>query len=311
METVQNISFSVIIPAYNAAKYIRRALDSVRGQSYSNYEVLVTNDGSIDDTEQILKQYTREFPKLPLRFATQANGGIGSARNRAMRSASGNFLAFLDSDDLWRPDKLLRVNNFICTHPNADVIYHDEIEVQINGKSGFRRHHVLKKPYYERLLFEPNPLSTSATVVRHKLAQKVGEFSENEDFNGVEDKDYWLELARAGALFEYLEEVLGEYHRTDTSVSMRIEYHSQHRLNVFEHHLDNLLRERRYEKSYLNWRARCYRAQNLVSTAQACLRTGDWRRAMDLHGKAMRQRPLWWKPYAGLLMAVGRVAIRR
>ena len=106
--------FSVVIPAYKAAAFIRRTLASVFAQTESNYEVIVVNDGSPDNTEEVLMQETD--PRL--RVITQRNGGECDARNRGVREARGAFVAFLDSDDAWLPDHLATARRFFEQHPD-------------------------------------------------------------------------------------------------------------------------------------------------------------------------------------------------
>ena len=134
MLIAKTIKFSIIIPAYNAAKFIERALDSVRKQSYGNYEVLVINDGSVDDTEQIIGQYKDKYPKFSINFFSQENKGAGGARNKGIYNANGDYIAFLDADDCWYPEKLEKVNNFLIVHPEIDVLCHNEIEIRDDGK---------------------------------------------------------------------------------------------------------------------------------------------------------------------------------
>ena len=95
---------SVIVPSYNASRYIRETLESVLGQTYSSFEVIVVDDGSTDDTAAIVADYSRRDSRI--RLVSQPNGGVGAARNRAIAEASGEFIAPLDADDVWYPEKL-------------------------------------------------------------------------------------------------------------------------------------------------------------------------------------------------------------
>lgn len=95
---------SVIIPTYNRARYVSEAIDSVLAQTFSDYEIIVVDDGSTDNTRDVIHAY--EMQKVNIRYVTQANSGPGAARNNGLRTAEGDWIAFLDSDDIWHPQKL-------------------------------------------------------------------------------------------------------------------------------------------------------------------------------------------------------------
>ena len=100
---------SVIIPAFNAGQFITRTLNSVANQTYSNFEIVITNDGSLDNTEAVITEYIQAHPSLQIHLSSQINKGIGSARNNGIFRARGKYLAFLDADDCWYENKLERV----------------------------------------------------------------------------------------------------------------------------------------------------------------------------------------------------------
>ena len=93
---------SVVIATYNRAQHLRGAINSVLQQTYTDYEILVVDDGSVDETADVVREYSRE----PLRYVYQPNGGSASARNRGLRMSSGDYIAFIDDDDRWLPEKL-------------------------------------------------------------------------------------------------------------------------------------------------------------------------------------------------------------
>src|SRR5215216_1193601 len=119
---------SVIIPAYNAAKFIGEALNSVYSQTFNAYEVIVINDGSLDtdDLERELKRYPGG-----LRYIRQENRGAAAARNTGLRAAAGEFIAFLDADDTWLPNFLEKQIEFLKSS-NADLVYADAL---LSGES--------------------------------------------------------------------------------------------------------------------------------------------------------------------------------
>ena len=109
---------SVIMPAYNAEKYISESIESVLAQSYKNWELLITDDRSTDNTQQIIKEYAIKDQRIKL-FINDQNGGAGVARNNSIKQASGRFIAFLDADDQWLPEKLTKQISFMLKNNYA------------------------------------------------------------------------------------------------------------------------------------------------------------------------------------------------
>ncbi|RMD86144.1 MAG: glycosyltransferase [Candidatus Dadabacteria bacterium] len=238
--------FSVVIPAYNAEEVIEDALNAVLAQTFKNYEVIVINDGSTDNTGAVIKQFMKSAPEMKFSFIEQKNLGIGAARNAGMKRANGEFAAFLDADDVWYEDKLERVYSVLKENPEIDLVCHDENLVH-NGKVVRRNVYGPYTTYYD-LLFKGNCISTSATVVRKDKVIRAGLFSEDLGFNGVEDYELWLRLSKFSR-FYYLHEVLGEYRVFGEGVTGDIERHTRNVFNVFEHHIGTLTEEEleRYE----------------------------------------------------------------
>lgn len=249
---VENPFFSVIIPAYNVSKHIKNALDSVRLQTFDNYEIIVVNDGSEDDTFEVIKDYFLEFSTLSNKIICQENKGIGGARNSGIKVAEGEFVAFLDADDRWYKEKLSKVRDFIEKHPMVDLVCHDECWIR-NGKVKER---VSYGPYktYKDLLFKGNCMSTSATIVDRSKIIEAKLFSENMDYNGVEDYELWLRLSKICQIM-YFHEILGEYHIQDGGITSNMEKHNHNSLNVIEHHFSQWPNKTVYYK-YLMLRRR-------------------------------------------------------
>ncbi|MBI5245396.1 MAG: glycosyltransferase [Elusimicrobia bacterium] len=214
---------SVVIPAYNAASFIEKTLDAVRAQTFKDFEIVVTDDGSTDGTQAVVEGYLKRY-SLKGRCIRQENKKIAAARNTAMRASRGDFIAFLDHDDLWYPEKLEVVLAEFQKHPEADLVCHSENITQ-NGKILRVAHYGPWVPdMYERLLLKGNALSPSSTTVRREKAFAVGGFRENPEFNTVEDYDYWMRLSRVAA-FRFITCVLGEYQVVERAASRRVEYH--------------------------------------------------------------------------------------
>jgi glycosyltransferase involved in cell wall biosynthesis len=285
-------TFSVLIPAYDVEAFIEPCLDSVAAQTWRDYEIVVVDDGSRDATRARVDGWCRRHPAELVSVLTQANGGIGHARNAALAQARGTFVAFLDSDDWWLEEKLARVAAVFDGRPELDLVCHDEWLVEPDGRKRRLRHGPHTR--YEALLLDGNSVSTSATVVRRRLLDKVGGFSEDLRFNGAEDYDLWLRLAEAGGRFAYLHDILGAYREHPAGITGRAEQQCRNMLNVLEAHFSRLPSP--------SWRQR-YRMRRLrAATMRGAVRTlmkqdrraAAWR----MLAAAALEHPLSWKTWA-------------
>ena len=179
---------SVIIPTYNRGWIIEEALDSVFAQNFKDFELIVVDDGSTDNTRNILKSYPHE-----IRVIHQQNMGVSAARNQGIASASGKFIAFLDSDDLWLPKKLTTQVKFFSASPDAMICQTEEMWVRNNVRVNPKERH--KKP--SGMIFEPSLalclVSPSAVMMRRRLFDEVGLF--DEELPACEDYDLWLRVS--------------------------------------------------------------------------------------------------------------------
>jgi glycosyltransferase involved in cell wall biosynthesis len=222
---------SIIIPAYQSVHTVRTTLESVQNQTFHDYEILITDDGSSDDTLQICCQYARERPEMRISISSIPHAGVAAARNNAIARASGEFVAFLDADDRWTPEKLERVAALISSDPQADLIYHDAMVITPSGRSWKEVSGPPPADPYRHLLLENNFLATTSVTVRRSCL-KTGGFDCNPNFEICEDYELWVRLARSGAKFAYLPEVLAEIVRAEGSLSSNIVRHMTNRLNV-------------------------------------------------------------------------------
>ncbi len=179
---------SVIIPTYNRSDYLPKTLDSLIAQSFRDYEVLLVDDGSTDNTEQLV----RRRPE-PIRYFYQPNAGPAAARNYGIKEARGEFVAFLDSDDLWEPRFLGNMVGFLRSNPKIDIAFCQFITINDRDEIIERNS---KKPYSGRIasrLFASTFITTPSIVARRKVIINEGGFNESMLTN--EDYDLWLRLA--------------------------------------------------------------------------------------------------------------------
>ena len=179
---------SVIIPTYNRGWIVKEAIESVLAQDYRDFELIVVDDGSTDDTDDILNSYRGDIMVF-----RQENQGVSAARNRGLSEAFGRFIAFLDSDDLWLPQKLFQQIKFFNENPDAQICQTEETWIRKGIHVNPKKRH--KKPW--GMIFESSLalclISPSAVMIRRSLFEKVGGFDET--LPACEDYDLWLRIS--------------------------------------------------------------------------------------------------------------------
>jgi GT2 family glycosyltransferase len=180
---------SVIIPTYNRYKFLSEAIESVLNQQYQDYELIVVDDGSTDDTAQIAQKYNSKIS-----YIYQENRGVSAARNRGLACSSGEYLCFLDSDDVWQPGKLKTQVEFMERHLEYQISYTDEVwirnGVRVNQRRKHRKYGGWILPYCLPLCI----ISPSSVMIKRGLFDVVGKFDES--LPACEDYDLWLRIAR-------------------------------------------------------------------------------------------------------------------
>jgi glycosyltransferase involved in cell wall biosynthesis len=228
--------FSVVIPTYNHAYFLKNAIQSLIDQEYNNWEALIVDNHSTDNTEELVKSFND--PRLSL-HKIQNNGIIAASRNRGIDNAKGDWIAFLDSDDVWYPSKLKLHTTIIRSGEYYDVLSNDELMVDnINGVKTILRYGPVVNDYYKFLLIKGNRLSTSATLVKRSFLNKHSiRFRELEEYVTVEDYDFWLLLANQGAKFKFVNSVQGVYSIHSTNESLNNSRHKKNLMFLLQDHV--------------------------------------------------------------------------
>ncbi len=184
---------SAIITTYNYAPFIAGAIESVLQQTHRPDEIIVVDDGSTDDTAAIVAAYA----EVGVRYIYQANQGAGAARNSGLRAGQGEFVAFLDADDRWLPDKLARQLDHFAQHPTVGLVTGGEWQVYASGQAPVRldRAPVGAANIYPRILVENSIGNPSLTLIRRACFEQVGTFDEGLRLG--QDWEMWIRLARA------------------------------------------------------------------------------------------------------------------
>lgn len=252
---MSTVSFSIVIPVYNAEKFLAEAVDSVLNQGYGNWELLLINDGSSDDSREICQKYAEmhEFIRL-LEHEGGINKGVSASRNLGLREAKNDWISFLDADDYWDPEKLQAEAEIISKHDDLVLIYSDALifhhpNAEMNGKSyGSGKKSYLKDPFLATLKGEQihlSNVSVHAAVIRREKLQF------NEKLRFSEDTLFCHEVLQFGALY-YHPRTLSHYRFSSTSATAIIPQPEQvlGRLVVYEHLLKNAMPENRAAISY-------------------------------------------------------------
>lgn len=287
---------SIVIPTYNHARFLRTALDSIRAQTFGDWDAVVINNFSEDDTIAVVDSYD----DARIRLVNFANCGIiAAARNHGLSLTQAPFVAFLDSDDFWYPEKLQRCMDKLAL--GYDLVCHAEVWVGFGERRRTVHYGPELRATYESLLLDGNCLSTSAAVVRREWLERAGGFSVQSEFVTAEDYELWLKLARDGARIGFVGEVLGEYliHEGNQSRNALRNMHAV--MAVFEHHRSAL------EGRTSAGRLRRREAVILYSGARGLQDSGQHRQAWPHFFEAVLRYP--WVPrfyVAMLLNALGR-----
>jgi len=195
---------SVVIPTYNHAHFLQKALTSLLAQTYTNWEAIVVNNFSDDDTVTVVEAFNDSRIVLE---NFRNNGNIAASRNRGIKLARGQYVAFLDSDDTWYPKKLAECIG--CFDNSVGLVCHGLRRIGDQDRDMFCGPDHLAT--FDALLYEGNCITPSATVVVKEVLESVGCFSEDSALITAEDYHLWIKLARAGCRMRFIRETLGEY----------------------------------------------------------------------------------------------------
>ena len=211
---------SVIIPLYNGEEHILETLRAVLAQSYQNVEIMIVNDGSTDNSVAIVKQ----FDDSRIVLIEQKNSGVSVARNTAIMHARGEFVAFLDADDLWHTAKLETQVKQLEHHSDIDFCYTDRdlfddveglnLSIEIDADS-------IEKQHLFPLLLKHNHIHCSSVMVRRSIFAKIGLFDVMLDAS--EDSDLWIRAAKSNTVLR-IASVLSFYRRHDTNTINSIKF---------------------------------------------------------------------------------------
>ncbi|UII22667.1 glycosyltransferase family 2 protein [Fulvivirga ligni] len=231
-----NLLFSIITASHNSAEHIREAINSVLQQEYQNWELLVTDDGSDDETVQIIKEYTKDDSRIKI-FEMLHNSGPAIARNNSISKAKGQLIAFLDSDDTWESDKLKMQYEFFLKHPECPLLF-SSYNVMDSAGALLKRQEVPSKVTYKELL-KNCPIGCLTAVINTDVTGKVY----MPDLKKRQDYALWLKILKEHKFALSLDKPLANYRLGNATVSSNkfkvikyqwLTYYKVENLNFFQ-----------------------------------------------------------------------------
>ena len=290
---------TVVIPTFNHAKLLRRALDSVVAQTFDNWEAIVINNFSTDETIKVVESYQDDRIKL-INFKN--NGVIAASRNQGIKNARGTYIAFLDSDDNWYSEKLQKCVEY--ANQRTQFICHGEKWINSDLSTREIMYGPANRATYLSLLFRGNCISTSATCIETALLRSVDGFDESTEIVTAEDYDLWMRLAATNPKTVFIPEILGEFHRLSDSASSAVLRNLSSERVVLQKHFA------KQPKNVLNRLKQRHRFA-IANYGAARQLSHQPRRALVLFFSAIRLSPVFTKTYPALIILAKSTLFKR
>ncbi|MBS0169866.1 MAG: glycosyltransferase [Nitrospira sp.] len=200
---------SVVIPTFNCDRFIRRTVDSALAQTYRDFEIIVVDDGSTDDTRAVLSEYGKS-----VHYLFQSNQGASAARNMALEQASGELIAYLDADDLWAPNKLAQQVDYLDAHPECGLVHTevavvDEQDSVVHARFNQETQRTIPQGKCLRQVLQRSHIQTLTVVERRTAFDRAGKFDLRLPI--AQDYLHWIQVVLAGFEIGYLPDPLGSY----------------------------------------------------------------------------------------------------
>lgn len=283
---------TVIVPTHNRANLVVDAIDSLLAQTYDDLRVVVVIDGSTDHTHEAIAHYGGLIATI-----FQANAGPSAARNRGIRAADSEFIAFLDDDDTVSPTKIERQVAYLDAHPDVDVVY---CGWQIIHPDRFTVREEIRPDregdLLKALLLEGRLFPLHAALLRRDCVEDAGLFDET--IPTGEDGEFWIRVARTGHQFGCIPEPLCQYHMTPSRLARDLEKRKEGLANVLHHIFDDpdlppeiaVLREEVYARRYLELGLDCYAFSVTEADDRLALARDYLSRALSLRPRILEGR---------------------
>jgi glycosyltransferase involved in cell wall biosynthesis len=275
---------SIILPTYNCASFLPLSIGTILSQTYNSYEIIVVDDGSTDNTKEVLYPFMQRIKYIRL----EQNKGLPTARNIGIRSAQGKYTAFIDADDLWLPEKLQTDIEYFETHPEVSMVYskHINIDEKGNNFNGNTKKQLPSGNIFTQLFSEQNFIITSSVVVRKNVFETTGLFDERL-FN-CQDWDMWLRIAfhfKVAGINKPLVKYRHNPHSLSKNRNNVLKYQKMVIDKIYTAFKDaeNGISEKLYKKRL---------ASHYAKAGRYYLRIGDKNRASENFGLSLKNDPL-------------------
>ncbi len=291
---------SVITPAYNSSQYISKAIESVLNQTFPDLEMIIVDDGSLDRTRAVVEGYVKKHPEK-IKYIYQSNQGAGAARNHGLRNAKGEYIAYLDADDIWAHEKLQKQVDYLDEHPeisltftNAHVVKNGQITRTYTREEDKRQ---LNNDLFYNLFFR-NFICFSSVVFRRPVIDQVGFFDES--LWNTQDFEWLVRVVRRYQV-AYIEECLVTYLVHETNVSKRLDIRHQNGIAILEKNLAQY--PDMYEK--MGKRLKTHIPQRYFEFGYALFERGEFQRARQQFLHTIVYNPFYSvKPYLYFLLSL-------
>lgn len=263
---------SIIIPSYNSARFLKDTLTSVLDQSYKNIEVILVNDGSIDETDEVIKEFVQD---LRLKYYKKVNEGVSKTRNFGFKHSKGDYIAFLDADDVFFSDNLRRKVEFLENNSDFDAV-HSDVQYLDSAGSKLQRFNkgVSGSGLHTRVLLWNEtviPAFSSNIVIRRSVLNKVGDWDEN--LSTAADQDLTIRICKDYVVHRIPEPLVG-YRIVEGSMGRHSEVFERDHLYVYQKALKNNWFENNSIKN------KSFAKLHLIIASTWWVQSKNWRKAV-------------------------------
>lgn len=277
---------TIITPAFNAEQYLKKTIESVLSQTFSDYEMIIIDDGSTDATKTIAQEYIKRYPQK-IKYIYQDNHGLSHARNTGIKAAQGEYIALLDSDDEWFPNRLEESVKAMEADPLCGLVHSNIMRIDTSNEPleiPVREKQYLSGMIFKELLLRKAHIACPTVLFRKSCLETIGLFDESliKDQLGCEDRDLWLRLSRKFKIC-YIDQVLAYYRMSPGSMSRNRERMMKARSYVIEKNVKDLpnadvLKKQAYAVIYKD-------------LADEFLLEGDYEKARANYGQSLKYWP--------------------
>ncbi|ULC60565.1 glycosyltransferase family 2 protein [Flaviramulus sp. BrNp1-15] len=267
-----DVSVSIVVPCFNHAHFLNEALQSVLNQTYKNWECIIVNDGSPDNTEEVAINWCEKDNRF--KYLYKDNGGLSSARNAGIKISTGKYILALDADDILHKDYILKTLKILQQNPDLAIVSSYR-KFFVGNISNVTKTYEASGNTYRDLMFE-NVLMPSS-IYRKACWVEVGGYDESMT-KGFEDWEFWISILKRGWKYKFVEEYLFYYRKSKNS--MLIDTLKNHRITnmeyVFEKHNEIYLKHFRNTKAYLFFLINFYRNSEIKTKISLEYKIGSY-----------------------------------